>query len=240
MIGWRGRIGLLIPPGAPTVEGEVPALMPRGVSVHFSRMVAHGETGSLAGQDERNRAQLDHLEQTADLLAMVKPGVMVMAHTASSYTLGKQGEAALRARMSAKYGVPFLTAFSSVIAAFDHLGIRRIALGAPYAEETTLQGKAHMEAHGIEVVRWGRLEGVKNIYDETTERTYQLARRVDGDDADAVFLSGVGLQTMDVLAALERDLRKPVISSVAALTWASLRAIGVHEPVSGYGQLLAS
>ena len=67
-----------------------------------------------------------------------------------------------------------------------------------------------------------------------------LAHALDGDDADAVFLSGVGLQTMDVLAALERDLRKPVISSVAALTWASLRAIGVHEPVSGYGQLLAS
>ncbi|MGE3709867.1 MAG: hypothetical protein AB7G35_09365, partial [Hyphomicrobiaceae bacterium] len=146
MIGWRGRIGLLVPPGCPTVEGEIAPIMPRGVSAHFSRLVAHGEPGSLAGQEERNRSQIDHIGETADLLAMVKPGVMVMAHTASSYTLGKAGEADLIARMQARYHIPFLTAFSSVIEALARLDVKRIALGAPYAEETTLKGKAHREA----------------------------------------------------------------------------------------------
>ncbi len=238
MFGWRARLGFLVPPGCPTVEGEVPPMMPDGVTAHFSRMVAQGTTGSLAGQEERNRSQLKHIDQTAGLLAMVKPGVMALAHTASSYTLGQTGEAQLTKRMEAEHQVPFLTAFGCVINALAHLNVRRIALGAPYAQETTLQGKAHLEAHGIEVVAYGRLENVTNIYDETAERAYSLARKVDVPNADAVFLSGVGLPTMSVLGWLEQDLDKPVISSMAALTWASLRAAHVREPIEGYGRLL--
>ena len=36
------RIGFLVPPGNPTVEVEMIALAPPNVSVHFTRMVAHG------------------------------------------------------------------------------------------------------------------------------------------------------------------------------------------------------
>lgn len=238
MIGWRGRIGILVPPGCPTVEGEIAPLLPRGVSAHYSRMVVDGPTGTLTGQEERNRSQLRHLDHSADLLAMVKPRVMVLAHTATSYTLGHAGEAELVARMQARHGIPFLTAFGSVVAALARLGVRRIALGAPYAAEITEKGKAHLEAAGIEVVGHGRLQNVTNIYDETEERAYALARSVDVPEAEAVFLSGVGLPTMAVLETLEHDLGKPVISSVAALTWAALRAARVAEPITGYGRLL--
>jgi ATPase subunit of ABC transporter with duplicated ATPase domains len=43
-------------------------------------------------QEERNRSQIAHLEENVTLLAMVRPDVIVMAHTAMSYTLGKEGE----------------------------------------------------------------------------------------------------------------------------------------------------
>lgn len=239
MFGWRARLGFLVPPGCPTVEGELPAMLPAGVTAHYSRMVAHGTTGSLSGQEERNRSQIAHIDETAALLALVKPGVMALAHTATSYTLGADGEARLVQRLEDAHGVPFLTAFGSVIRALEHLNVKRIALGAPYGEETTLKGKAHLQAHGLDVVAHGRLANVTNIYDETAERAYILARQVDTPQADAVFLSGVGLPTMSVLERAERDLGKPVISSMAALTWAALSAAGVREPVPGYGGLLA-
>jgi maleate isomerase len=238
MFGWRARLGFLIPPGCPTVEGEVPPIMPRGVTAHFSRMVAEGKTGSLEGQEDRNRSQIANIDQTARLLALVKPGVMALAHTATSYTLGRAGEEQLVQRMETEHQVPFLTAFGSVVMALEHLNVKRIALGAPYAEEITLKGKAHLETFGIEVVNHGRLENVTNIYDETAERAYGLARKVDHPKADAVFLSGIGLSTMSVLGVLEQDLGKPVISSIAALTWASLRATKVNDPIEGYGRLL--
>src|SRR3954466_13031218 len=79
------RIGFLVPPGNPTVEPEIIRLTPPGVTVHFTRMVAHGEAGSHEGQEERNRTQIAHLDENVDLIVMVKPSVIVLAHTASSY-----------------------------------------------------------------------------------------------------------------------------------------------------------
>lgn len=235
------RLGFLVPPGNPTTEPEMCRLAPKGVTVHFTRMVAKGGVpGAHDGQEERNRSQIAHLDENIELLAMVKPSVIVMAHTASSYTLGREGEAALVRRLTDKFGIPFITAFGSVIAALGQLGARRVALGTPYAAEATMRSKSHLEAHGLEVVSWKSLEDVTNIYDETPERALGLARGADSPPAQAVFLSGVGMPTVDVLDAAERELGKPAISSAAAMMWNALCVAGVTTPVQGYGRLLSS
>ncbi len=213
-------------------------LAPPGVTVHFTRMVAHGEAGSHQGQEERNRSQIAHLDENVALLAMVKPAVIVLAHTASSYTLGREGEAKLVERLERASGIPFITAFGCVLKALEHLGARRIALGTPYAADATLKSKSHLEAHGLEVVSWGNLDNVKNIYEETPERAYALACRVDALAAQAVFMSGVGMPTIGVLERLERDLGKPVLSSASAMMWRALRTARVAATIAGYGSLL--
>ena len=238
MIGHPTRLGFLVPPGNPTTEPEVIRLAPPGVTVHFTRMVAGGEPGSHQGQEERNRTQIEHMEECAKLIALVKPAVIVMAHTATSYTLGREGEAALVAKIERATGIRFVTAFGAVLAALAHLDVKRVALATPYAREWTLRGKSHLEAHGIAVASWGHLDDVSNIYEETPERAYELARRVDVPEAQALFLSGVGMPTLEVLARLERDLGKPVISSSSAMVWHALRRAGVKTSVQGFGRLL--
>jgi len=121
-----------------------------------------------------------------------------------------------------------------------HLGVQQVALGTPYAEDISLKGKAHLEAHGLRVVGFGRLDNVHNIYDETPERAYALARQVDAPEAEAVFLSGTRLPTLPVLEMLEHDLGKPVFSSATAMMWQALRIARVHHPIMGYGRLLAA
>ena len=240
MKGWRARLGFLIPPGNPTVEPELMAMTPPGVSVHFSRLVARGPAGTHQGQEERNRSQIEHIDESAALLAMVKPSVIILAHTATSYTLGRGAEAELLKRLQGQYAVPFATAFGSVAAALGELGVKRIALGTPYSEAITLKGKAHLEQHGFEVVSHRRLENVVDIYEETAERAYQLGRAVDSPNAQAVFLSGTGMPTIKILETLEQDLGKPAISANSAMMWHALRRAGVRHRVSGYGRLLTS
>ena len=238
MIGWRARLGFLLPPGNPTVEPEMIALAPEGVSLHFHRMAAHGAPGSLEGQDERTRTMIDNINGSIELLASVEPDVIVVAHAATSYYLGREGEADLLARLEKSTGKRVITAFGSVLRALERLNVRRLALGTPYSPGTTLQGKARLEAHGLEIVNFANLQGVTNIYAETAERAYGLARMVDREGAEAVFLSGTGMPTLPVLELLEQDLEKPVISSASAMMWHALRLAGVRQPISGYGRLL--
>jgi len=239
MIGWRARLGFLVPPGNPTVEAEMMALAPTGVSLHFHRMaVSGGVPGALDNQDERTRAMIDSLDASVALLAMVKPDIITVAHTATSYYLGRAREAQIFARLTEASGTRIVTAFGSVVAALERLGVRRVALGAPYSPETTAQGHAHLETHGFTVVHSQNLQGVTNIYDETAERAYGLARSVDRPEAEAVFLSGTGMPTLTVLDLLEADLQKPVLSSASAMMWHALRTCGIHQPISGYGRLL--
>jgi maleate isomerase len=238
MIGYRARLGFLLPPGNPTIEPELMAMVPDGVSLHFQRMVARGTPGALDGQAERNASMVAHLGDSIEMLALVKPDIIVIGHTATSYDLGRDEEAALLDRLAKESGTRVTTAFASVAAALERLGVKRVALGAPYSAETTEKGRAHLEAHGFAVVNHDNLKGVTNIYDETAERAYRLARSVDRPEAQAVFLSGTGMPTISVLEMLETDLQKPVISSNAAMLWLALRACGVNQPIAGYGRLL--
>lgn len=239
MKGWRARIGFLVPPGNPTVEPEMAALCPPGVSLHFTRLTAAGAAGTHAGQEERNLSQVASLPDAVKLLAMVSPKVIILAHTATSYTLGREREAALVAAMEALSGARFVTAFGATLAALEWLGCQRIAYGTPYSEATTLQGKGHLEAHGIAVVSHGMLPDVRNIYEENEERAYAIARAVDRPEAEAVFLSGTGMPTIDAIQVLEDDLGKPVVSAASAMMWHALRLAGVRHARPGYGRLFA-
>src|SRR6185437_6361170 len=162
MKGWRTRIGFLVPPGNPTVEPKMAELTPPGVSLHFTRMHAEGPAGTSSGQEQRNQSQLQSIPACVRLLAMVSPSVIVMAHTATSYTLGEAREASLVKEMEAIGNFRFITAFSSVMAAFSALGVRRIAYATPYSADMTAQGKRHLETCGITVVNSGHLANVRN------------------------------------------------------------------------------
>lgn len=238
MEGWRARLGFMVPPGTPTVEREMFALAPRGVSVHFARMVARGPVGTLANLQSRAASQLAHMDETVDSIASVEPDVITLAHTATSYTLGAKGDAELAQRQEARTGIPFISALGSAAAALGVLGVRRIAIGTPYDQALTLRSKAVFEEYGFEVVHAECLPDVKVIFEETERRVYGLIKGVNRPAADAVFISGVGLPTLTVLGAAEADLGKPVLSSAGCMLWNALRTAGIGSPVTDCGRLL--
>ena len=169
---------------------------------------------------------------------MVKPEVIVLAHTATSYTLGRQANRADGA-VDEAIGIPFITAFGSVVRALEHLGVEPLALGTPYSEEHDVERARRTSRRTGWRSSTRAAQGVTNIYDETAERAYALARRVDMPEAQAIFISGVGMPRSTSWRRLERELGKPVISSAAAMMWNALRVAKAAAPVAGYGSLLS-
>ena len=239
----RVHIGVLVPPGNPTVEAELARMAPAAVSFDFARLDPGndaGAPGAAAGMEARSRAYLAGLAAPLQALAALSPALVVLAHTGASYVNGFANEAALLGRLATLARASSVTAASAIRAALLHLGVKRLALGTPYPADLSARGKAYWQEAGFEVVGHRRLEGVTNIYAEAEERAYALARDADAPGAEAVLLSGTGLPTVGVLQRLERDLGKPVVSSTQAILWQALRATGVAEPVAGFGRLLTA
>lgn len=241
MFGWRARIGVLVPPGNPTVEPEFYKMAPEGVTIHFARLQgfqAASTPGAAAGMEARTLAYLDELPGPAKALGSVNPAVVILAHTASSYATGFAHEPQLIDRLASLTATTAITAARAVLVALQHLGVKKLALGTPYPEAISAKGRIFWEAAGFDIVGHQRLAGVQNIYDENEERAYQLARQANTPDAEAVLLSGTGLPTVGVLDALEQDLKKPVLSSNQASLWQALRLAGVQQTITGFGSLL--
>jgi maleate isomerase len=52
-----------------------------------------------------------------------------------------------------------------------------------------------------------------------------------------IFFGGNGLRTVGTIAALEKYLRKPVISPNQVLLWAALRSAGIKSTIKNYGKI---
>jgi maleate cis-trans isomerase len=188
--------------------------------------------------EERTRAYREGLDGPAQALGEVRPAIVLLAHTASSYAVGWGREQPLVERIASLCRAPALLAAQAVRAALHQLGVTRLALGTPYPESISRQGRAYWEAAGFALVGYHRLTDVTDIYAETEERAAELARRANTPEAQAVLISGTGLPTVGALERLERELGKPVISSNQACLWRALRLAGVGDPVTGFGRLL--
>src|SRR2546421_4110337 len=130
-------------------------MAPAQVTIHFARLdsvAESGDPGSRTAMEDRTRAYLAGLPLVARGLAQVRPAVVVLAHTASSYANGFASEPALVERLSSLTGAPGVTAAGAVRAALQHLGAKRLALGTPYQESVTEQGRAYWQAAGLVTV----------------------------------------------------------------------------------------
>lgn len=135
------------------------------------------------------------------------------------------------------------TPLTGAIAALHHLRARRIGLVTPYLAEVVAPLAAAFEAAGLSVsgsISFG-CETEEIVARIAPASIVQAARAVMRDSApDAVFLSCTNLQTLEIIAPLERELGVPVVSSNLALAWEMAQALPDRIEIAAPGRLFAT
>jgi maleate isomerase len=228
------RIGLLVPSSNTTVEPEFHRALPAGVTLHAARLFLT----EIASDSILNTVR--DLEIQSRNLASADVDVIVLGAAAPSFLKGLGYDRELIRKIEAATGKRATTTSTALIEALQYLGVSRIVLGSAYDDKVNAIAQSFLAANGVEVLAAHGLGLVDNLVVGRLDvsSAYELARKIDRPDAEAIVLACTNWKTMDVIERLERELGKPVISTTQASVWAALRAIGGIEGVPGYGQLL--
>lgn len=227
------RIGSLLPSSNSVQEPDFYSVLPKHITLHVGRMhLTHVEADSTL-------RIVAEIEIESRKLADVDVDVIVFAATAPSSRNGIGYDRELVKRIEAASGRPATTASTAFLEAMRALSAKTVALGAPWSESINQTAAAFIEANGYKVLAQETLGLVRNLdiglLDPQT--AYDVGRRVDRPDADAVMLACGNWSTFAAIDRLERDIGKPVLTTNQVSLWHALKIIGA-EPLDGLGVLL--
>jgi arylmalonate decarboxylase len=237
MYGRAGRIGLAVLDIDLCIEPDLRRVLPDGVEIHAARVIYPHEVTPEA-MTEATRG----LDQAVRSLTAVQPKAIVWSCTSGSFYDGVEGnERLLKQLASAANGIPVATASGAVVAAMKALGIRRPAVGTPYSPEVNGLLHRFLQQSGFDPFP---VEGYfDRLVDDITlqavepREVAEFARRIDRPEADAVVISCTGLPTSPIVADLERELGKPVLSSNLSILWQALTLGGIAGRPRDCGRL---
>jgi maleate cis-trans isomerase len=241
MYGWRARLGILVPSRIVSVEPEFRLMTPQGVSCHYHRFPFHGGKSNDEEEDLKQLKEASNfVGDAAEIITHVCPSVVVMTGTAVSFIGGYGYDQMLIKKMKERNGnLPTTTTSTSVIDALRKLRITKISMAMPYVEQVAMQVVKFVEDSGVKVLNAKWLDKTAaDIPYVSKETLYHQAREADDSESEAVFISCVNLDTVDIIEILENDLHKPVITSNQATMWNILRMANINDKIHGYGQLL--
>jgi maleate isomerase len=228
------RFGLLTPSSNTTQEPEFAAALPPTVSLHTGRVAYRDIT-----PQEQMRCVLE-LESESRKLADAEVDCIVFAATAPTLAKGKGYDRELIKRMEDASGRRATTAATAFVDALTRLRVEKIAIGAPWSKTMDKPMVAFMQASGFDVVHSEVVGFVASIElgRAGPETAYDLGRRTDRPEADAIIMPGGNWASMAVAERLEDELGKPVLCNNAVSLWAGLRLLKRSDSIRGYGRLL--
>lgn len=236
MYGWRSRIGLMIPASNTTMESEFWRMAPEGVSVHVARML-------LGKVSEEDLIKMEaHIEMAAKELATADVDVIAFGCTTGSLVKGKGYDQEISDKITAISGIQSVSTSTAVLDALRILQINHVVVVTPYTDHLNMLEKEFLEANGIHVAKIVGLDLLENTEIGCKEPyvPYRMLKALKPAlaECDGVFISCTNFRTIEIIEMVEKELRKPVITSNQVTFAAALRKGGVNlDAVTGYGSL---
>ncbi len=234
MIGWRARLGVILPSVNTTTESEFYQCLPKGVTAHFTRMEFKETTPAYY------EAMVEDVPAGARMLSHAAVDALMFACTSGSLYSGLGYDRKIMERMREEVDVPVSTTATAVVDAFHAKGIQRVAVATPYEDWVNEKEGDFFGQSGLEVlnIQGLGLRGL-DVCEVHPESFYRFALIQDRPEAQALFLSCMGLRTLEIVSRLEDRLGKPVFSSNQVTLWKLMSLCGVppSEIRTNFGSL---
>ena len=241
LLGYRKRIGIVVPSTNTSVQPESEMLRPRGVTNHIARIsIKERPLTSEQAFLEHVQAMRDGMRGAIDQVMTCQPDHVIMAVALEAFWGGVQQADELQRELSERAKVGVSMGSTATVAALRRLGAKRIAVLTPHQPRGDEQVRHYFEDAGFEVKR---LVGLKCaspvlIAHTTARQMIDALKSLDGDDIDALVQVGTNLAAIEVCTQAERWVGKPVLAINAVTYWDALRRCGVEDRITGYGSVL--
>lgn len=225
-LGERATLGLITLQSDETLEHDMRRMLPlAGVAFYVSRV----ESASEVSEATLARMQ-HHLTGSAQLFPVpAQFNVVGYGCTSGTSIIGARRVAELiQAGCST---VRVTEPLSALIAACEHLHIKRLAFLSPYVDSVSATLRSAINAAGIDTPIFGSFDE-ENEHAVARIAPHSLITAAESlaaqGDVDALFMSCTNLRTLDVIDTLEERIHKPVLSSNQVLGWHLCKLAGVN------------
>jgi len=242
VVGYRAKIGVILPSTNTVVEHDLNQVRPPGVTFHSGRFFV--EAPDLSSDD----AFLHFLDLIRDTIPLAvrdimtcEPDYILMGMSAETFWGGKEGNAEFEARVREISGDMGITSGADACNdALARLGVSNIACITPYQPVGDQQVDGYFTECGFDVkrVKGLRCKTATSIADVQPDTLLEELKALDGPDIDAIVQCGTNLSMVAVADEAEQILGKPVLAINAICLWHALRTLGIDDQFTGHGMML--
>jgi len=240
-LGYRKRIGVVVPSTNTTVQPETDMLKVPGVTCHTGRVtIKERPLNTEEAFFEHMQMMRDGLGTAIDQIMTAGLDHLIMGIALETFWGGIAQADKLAADLAQRAGVGVTMGSTASVAALKKFNAKKLAILTPHQPRGDEMVRAYFVEAGFDVVR---LKGLKC----TTPRAIAQVplqdirnglRELAGDDVDALLTLGTALPAGEVAAEAERWLGKPVLAVNVVSYWHAIRQCGIDDRVFGHGRIL--
>ncbi|MEO0328368.1 MAG: aspartate/glutamate racemase family protein [Pseudomonadota bacterium] len=223
------KIGLIVPASNTNAEPDCVSLCQPEVTIHSARSGGYDVEKIPDSTEMRNFARRS-LDQNCKDLIDARVDIIAYGCTSATLSEGPIFDTEFCQMLEEKTGLPSVTTAGALVRAIQQINVSKVAFTSPYVKLLSREAVDFLEASAISVVNEYALKSELNSLEQNTltpQDAYDMALKADHDDAEAIVVSCTDFRALEAIPALERILKKPVITSNQALMFACLTQLGL-------------
>lgn len=244
------RIGLIVPSSNVTMETEIPEMLRRHAAKHGTSWTFHSSRARLHTVDVESLARMvSDGERCAAEIADARVDVVAYACLVALMSRGAGAHVATETRLgdvvleTSSRRTPIVSSAGALVRTLDQLGLKRVAVVAPYMPPLTKLVVDYLESAGTKVVDSISLSVADNL---TVGRLDPAAlpgyvSRLKLDSVDGIVLSAcVQMPSLPAVQQVQDETGLPVVTAATATTREILLALGLEPTLPDAGAALGS